>query len=122
MTTRRTTKTSSRVAKPKAKTTSAKTMSSTESGSTILPNPTVTLKKRDLVERAVAESGLKRRDVKAVTEAVLKIMGEAVDRGEALALEPLGKLRLARVSEGTNSRTYTAKLRRKSAALAKAVE
>ena len=122
MATRQTTTTRRKTTKAKAGTATAKAPATLKPKAESLPNPTVTLKKRDLIERAVAESGLKRRDVKAVTEAVLKIMGDAVDRGEGLALEPFGKLRLARVAEGTVSRTFTAKLRRKMPGLAKAAE
>ncbi|MEM9710193.1 MAG: HU family DNA-binding protein [Pseudomonadota bacterium] len=81
-----------------------------------------TLRKRDLIERLTAETGLKRRDVRAVTEALLAALGESVAKGESLSLEPFGKLRVARSAEGTGSRTHTCKLRQKNPALATAAE
>lgn len=72
------------------------------------------LKKRDLIEEAVVATGLKRRDVKRVAEALLQSMGRAVERGESLTLEPLGKLRVARSVETDKGAVLTCKLRRKS--------
>ncbi len=85
-------------------------------------NPVGTFRKRELIERVTAETGLRRRDVKAVTEALLSAMGDAVREGQTLALEPMGKLRVARSNETGGRRVLTCKLRQKSAALAEPVD
>ncbi|MDJ1009763.1 MAG: HU family DNA-binding protein [Paracoccaceae bacterium] len=72
-----------------------------------------TLRKRELIERVTAETGLKWRDVKAIADAVLSVMGQAVGEGQTLALEPLGKLRVARTAENGAARVLTCKLRQK---------
>ncbi len=82
------------------------------------PSPAATapphvLKKRELIERVVENTGLKRRDVRTIAESVLQIMGDTVREGDSLALEPLGKLRVARVVDGPSNRTLTVKLRQK---------
>ena len=101
MTTKRATKTSTRKPEPAAP----------------ADPPQVTFRKRDLIEQVTAETGLKRRDVKAISEAVLAAMGRAVGEGQSLALEPLGKLRVARTNESGASRVLTCKLRQKAAAV-----
>ena len=71
------------------------------------------LKKRELIDGVAAETGLKRREVRAVTEAVLSVMGGALAEGRSLNLEPLGKLRVAKSTDNDGSRVLTCKLRRK---------
>ena len=73
------------------------------------------LRKRDLIDRVAAETGLKKRQAKQATEALLVAMGEAVARGETLALEPFGRMRVARSVDREGGHTLTCKLRRKSA-------
>jgi len=75
------------------------------------------LKKRELIERVAAETGLKRREVKAVAESVLSVMARALGEGQSLNLEPLGKLRVARSTDNADGRVLTCKLRQKGAAL-----
>jgi len=74
------------------------------------------LKKRELIDGVAAETGLKRREVRAVTEAVLSVMGGALADGRSLNLEPLGKLRVAKSTDNEGSRVLTCKLRRKTPA------
>jgi len=50
------------------------------------------LRKKALIEGAVLRSGQKKRDAKPVVEAVLAILGEALERGDQLNLPPFGKL------------------------------
>lgn len=71
------------------------------------------LKKRELIEGVAAETGLKRREVRAVAEAVLSVMGRALGDGRSLNLEPLGKLRVAKSTDNEGSRVLTCKLRQK---------
>ena len=68
--------------------------------------------KKNLVERVVAATGLKRNVVKTVVEAVLTELGSALARGEALNLPPLGKLSVNRRKEVANADVLILKLRR----------
>ena len=47
--------------------------------------------KKELIDRVVAASGIKKKDAKPVIEAMLKELGDALSRGENLNLQPFGK-------------------------------
>ena len=68
--------------------------------------------KKTLVEAVVTASGLKRNVVKPVIEAVLGELGNALARGEALNLPPLGKISVNRSKEVANADVMILKLRR----------
>jgi len=74
--------------------------------------PLLTLRKKDLVDRVCAESGLKKKDVKPVVEATLKVLGDALQAGSALAIPPLGKARVNRQRGTTGDEVLVVKLRR----------
>ena len=73
--------------------------------------PTVTLGRKDLLEKVREASGAKKKDVKTIVEATLSLMGEALARGEVLQLPPFG---VARVTRGldTGAKSLVVKLRR----------
>ena len=70
------------------------------------------MKLRELTALAAERSGAKMATAKAVIEAALAALGEALDRGDSLSLPPLGKLRPVKTKEGTHGSTLTLKLRR----------
>lgn len=74
--------------------------------------------KKSLVEAVVASSGVRRNVARPVVEAVLAELGNALARGEALNLPPLGKLTVNRSKEGANADVLILKLRRPKAAAA----
>lgn len=65
------------------------------------------MKLKDLVDSVAAKTGGKKPDVKAAVEATLAAMGEALASGKALAVPPLGKLRVVK----TKGPALTLKLR-----------
>jgi DNA-binding protein HU-alpha len=69
------------------------------------------MKKRDLLEKVVKRSGIKKKDAKPVVEAMLAVMGEALAEGRELNLPPFGKLKTNRVKETGNARILNCKLR-----------
>jgi DNA-binding protein HU-alpha len=71
-----------------------------------------TVLKKDLIEAVVVASGLKRGVVKSVVEAVLGELGEALARGEAMNLPPLGKISVNRSKEVGNADVMVVKVRR----------
>ena len=76
-----------------------------------LPEGPTVLKKKELVERVVAASGVKKKDAKPVVEAMLAVLGESLASGRELNLAPLGKLRINRVEDKANGRVIVCKLR-----------
>lgn len=71
-------------------------------------------KKADLIAQVTEATGLKRRDVKAVVEASLAAMAQALADGRDLNAMPLGKLRQIKTKElASGAVVHTLKLRRK---------
>ncbi|PRY94936.1 DNA-binding protein [Hasllibacter halocynthiae] len=79
------------------------------------PAAAALLGRKQLIERAVARSGLKRKDVRPAVEAALAVMGDALAAGEGLNLPPLGKLRVQRRKAVGNGEVLIARIRRKDA-------
>jgi DNA-binding protein HU-alpha len=75
------------------------------------------LRKKDLVDRVVARSGLKKKDVKPAVEALLEELGLAVSRGEELNLPPFGKLKVTREKETANARVLNCRIRQPRSAM-----
>ncbi len=71
-----------------------------------------TLKLKGLLDRVVARSGAKKKDAKAVVEATLACLGEALAKGEALNLPELGKARVNRQKGQGGVETLVVRLRR----------
>ncbi|WP_068245218.1 HU family DNA-binding protein [Tritonibacter horizontis] len=65
------------------------------------------------MEQVVDRTGVKKRDAKPVVEAVLALLGEAIEDARPLNLEPMGKLRVNRSQTNQNGRVHICKLRRK---------
>ena len=70
------------------------------------------LRKKELIDRVVAASGMKKRDVKPVVEAMLSVLGDALSKGEALNLQPFGKAKVTRQKPLDNGEVITTRLRR----------
>lgn len=115
---------------PKAKTTAAKTTTTVAAAATVVATPapttapkativeTVTpviadmpIKKPELIDRVVAETGMKKKDVKPVVEAMLAVLGRTLAGGEEITAPPMGKLMIKRVKDVANARVLTLKLR-----------
>ncbi|AKS46286.1 DNA-binding protein HU-alpha [Octadecabacter temperatus] len=69
------------------------------------------IKKPELIDRVMAETGMKKKDVKPVVEAMLAVLGRALTKGEDLTVPPLGKLMVKRTKEAANATIVTVKLR-----------
>ena len=74
------------------------------------------LRLKDLVDRVVAATGGKKKDVKQVVEATLVAMGAALQTGESLNLPAFGKLRVAREKAHPKGRILMVRLQMLSAA------
>lgn len=69
------------------------------------------MRKKELIETVVAQSGVKKRDAKPVIEAMLSVLGNAISSGRELNLEPLGKLKINRTKTGRGAKVMICKLR-----------
>ncbi|SMX31675.1 HU family DNA-binding protein [Octadecabacter ascidiaceicola] len=102
------------VTTPKAVAAPAKTSATTKATIVETVRPTVActpIKKPELIERVMAETGMKKKDVKPVVEAMLAVLGRALTKGEDLTVPPLGKLMVKRTKEAANATIVTVKLR-----------
>ncbi|MFN3823862.1 MAG: HU family DNA-binding protein [Pseudorhodobacter sp.] len=70
------------------------------------------LKKQELLARVAALSGAKRKDAKPILEAALRVLGDALSKGEDLNLPPLGKVKVNRSKAGGGTEILTLRLRR----------
>ena len=71
------------------------------------------LKKKELIDRVAVASGLKKPQAKAAIEATLAILGEALEKGDAMNLEPLGKVKVQKEKDAGAARVYACRIRRK---------
>ncbi len=75
------------------------------------------LRKKELIELVVGRSGMKRKDVKPVVEAMLAVLGDAFAEQREMNVPPLGKFKVQRAQKKPDGRALVIKLRQKSAAL-----
>ncbi|MEP3441487.1 MAG: HU family DNA-binding protein [Sulfitobacter sp.] len=84
---------------------------------TLAPVVTDELRKKELFELVVERSGMKKKDVKPVVEAMLAVLGDALSEQREMDLPPLGKLKIQRGKELSDGRALVLKLRQKSSQL-----
>lgn len=69
------------------------------------------MKKKELIEKVVERSGMKKRYAKPAIEAALAVLGEALDEGRELNLRPFGKMKVQRAKEVANGKVMMVRLR-----------
>ncbi|MCF2903718.1 HU family DNA-binding protein [Octadecabacter sp. CECT 8868] len=122
----RSTKTTTPKAKTTTKTAAVKTTTKTATAKAVTKpattkativesvTPVVTatpIKKPELIDRVMAETGMKKKDVKPVVEAMLTVLGRSLADGEELTVPPLGKVMIKRVKDVANAKIMTLKVR-----------
>lgn len=70
------------------------------------------LRKKELFERVVTLSGAKKRDVKAIVEATLQVLGDSLAAGKSLALPPFGRAKVNRQKDLASGEMMMVRLRR----------
>ncbi len=75
------------------------------------------LRKKELFELVVERSGMKKKVVKPVVEAMLAVLGDAFAEQREMNLPPLGKIKVQRGKELHDGRALVLKLRQKSSQL-----
>ncbi|WP_457648805.1 HU family DNA-binding protein [Profundibacter sp.] len=73
------------------------------------------LRKKELIERVVERSGVKKKDAKPTIEAMLAVLGEALAAGEELNLQPLGKVMVKKTKELANAKMMVCRIRQRNA-------
>lgn len=74
------------------------------------------LKKKDLIDSVVQITGGKKKAVRDVVEATLKVLGDALSKGAMLNLPPFGKAKVSRQQDVASGKPMTLKLRRSTVA------
>ena len=69
------------------------------------------MRKKELIERVVERSGIKKKDAKPVVEAMLSVLGDALADHRELALQPFGKVKIKRERILPNGRMMVARIR-----------
>lgn len=77
------------------------------------------LRKKELIEKVVARSGIKKKDAKPVVEAVLAELGVALADSREMALPPLGRVKINRSKPLPNGQVTIVKVRQKKPGLTK---
>lgn len=80
------------------------------------------LRKRELIDKIVKRSGVKKKAAKPVVEALLAELGETLAAGRELVLPPLGRFKINREKSLANGRVMILKVRQKDAQAAPAPE
>ncbi|MFT5744499.1 MAG: nucleoid DNA-binding protein [Paracoccaceae bacterium] len=75
----------------------------------VVAGPTV--RKKELIDRVVLASGMKKKDVKPVVEATLAVLGQSLSNGEELIAHPFGKLKVNREKVLPNGKMMIVKVR-----------
>ncbi|HKL70814.1 HU family DNA-binding protein [Salibaculum sp.] len=69
------------------------------------------LKKPELIDRVIAETGMKKKDVKPVVESMLNVLGLGLANGEEMNLPPLGKVMINRTKDLSKAKVIVTKVR-----------
>ena len=76
------------------------------------PDAAGPLKKGEVLDRLVADTGIKRGDVKSVVEGFLALMADHLQAGRDLKLPPLGKVKVVKSKTvGQGATALTVKIR-----------
>ena len=71
------------------------------------------MKKRELVDRVVERTGVKKGVTRQVVEAFLAEFGDALASGRELSVPPLGRIMINREKEIPDGRVFVVKIRQK---------
>lgn len=69
------------------------------------------MRKKELIDTVVEQTGRKKKDVKPVVEAMLSVLGDALGDNRELNLPPFGRLMVRKEKDLANGRMVVAKIR-----------
>ncbi len=78
------------------------------------------MKKPDLINLVVERTGMKKKDVKPVVEAMLGVLGETLSRGQEMNLQPFGRVKINNTKDLAKAQVHSVRIRQAKGALEKA--
>lgn len=69
------------------------------------------LRRGELIDRVVAQTGIRKKFAKPVIEEVLAILGEELAEGRRLSLQPMGRFKITRHEDLEKGRLIVARIR-----------
>ena len=69
------------------------------------------MRRKDMLDRVANRSGMKKKDIRPVLDAVLSEIAEALAKGQDVNLPPLGKLKVRKVKQQENAQVTILRLR-----------
>lgn len=75
------------------------------------------MKKPELINLIVERTGMKKKDVKPVVEAMLGVLGETLSKGQEMNLQPFGRVKVNNTKELAKSQVHSVRIRQAKAAL-----
>ena len=69
------------------------------------------MRKRELLDAVINKSGIKKKDAKPVVEAMLEVLGSALQDGRTLNLQPMGKFIVKHEKKLVNGKVLTTRIR-----------
>lgn len=72
--------------------------------------PRLQLRMRDILERVVDRSGMKKGEARTAIEATMAVIGEAIENGEDIDLPGFGKLKIQKEKETGKGKAYLLRL------------
>ena len=73
--------------------------------------PDQVMRKRELLDAVINKSGIKKKDAKPVVEAMLEVLGSALQDGRTLNLQPMGKFIVKHEKKLANGKVLTTRIR-----------
>lgn len=102
-----------------ATTAATKPPAATKTTTSTAPKPSVVatseMRKPELIDKVVEQSGVRKKFAKPVVEAMLEVLGETLAKGRGLTVQPLGKVIIQRSKDAGNARVMIAKIRQSKA-------
>ena len=73
--------------------------------------PNQVMRKRELLDAVINKSGIKKKDARPVVEAMLEVLGSALQDGRTLNLQPMGKFIVKHEKKLANGKVLTTRIR-----------
>lgn len=70
------------------------------------------IRKAELINMVVAQSGLKKKDVKPAVESTLAVLGKILESGRNMNLPPFGKIKIVKTKDLDKAEVMTLRVRR----------
>ena len=78
------------------------------------------LKKPELINTIVERTGMKKKYVKPVVEAMLGVLGETLAKGQEMNLQPFGRVKVNNTKELAKAQVHSVRIRQSKAAISDA--